>query len=280
MFSTQKPTVKKIIHTMPMCAALLMVSHAYATGAQPVSRTYVDTQDRLLQTQITTLQTEGVAGPTGATGANGATGAAGANGTNGTNGATGATGATGSGTTYTVGQQAFGGYIFYLDSTNAHGLIVAATDQNSAGITWTNPFNPDTPYTSALGDGIGAGQMNTSLIVAQYTENTNGNFAARVCVSYCIRANGPATCPPPSQGSVATPTTLGYSDWYLPSLSELTVLFTNNTGSAGYTALSGTYWSSTETGQTTAYAASGNTLTSVVTLLKSTPEKVRCIRAF
>ncbi len=47
--------------------------------------------------------------------------------------------ATPSGAKYTVGQSAFGGKIFYVDSTGQHGLVAAITDEpGGANYTWGN----------------------------------------------------------------------------------------------------------------------------------------------
>ena len=65
--------------------------------------------------------------------------------------------------------------------------------------------------------------MNTAIIVAaQMADNPTGSFAARVCSNYSFN----------------------YGDWYLPSISELDLLYAQKSVVGGF---SGTYyWSSTE----------------------------------
>jgi len=57
-----------------------------------------------------------------------------------------------------------------------HGLIAATADQ-SAGIQW---YNGTYRYTGTTGDGLGAGAMNTAMIVAtQMADNQTGNFCRK-----------------------------------------------------------------------------------------------------
>ena len=66
--------------------------------------------------------------------------------------------------------------------------------------------------------------MNTKLIVAQQTEDDFfGNFAAKVCADF--------------QGG-------GYGDWYLPSKSELNLMYNQKDVIGGFA--NALYWSSTE----------------------------------
>ena len=210
--------------------------------------------------------------PTVATGATGATG---------DTGATGATGATGSGTTYSIGQQVFGGVVFWLDSTNQHGLIVSMAD-NSTGIKWDNN-SPSYIVTGATGNGIGAGAMNATLTFAKVlgtTGNTTStSFAAGVCSNYRVGVNGNATtntCPATGASGTAT----CYADWYLPSEYELNQLVHASLGSpSGYTAMLGNYWSSTENNNTSAWSEySDGEFHSTNT--KNSDFLVRCVRAF
>jgi hypothetical protein len=156
----------------------------------------------------------GVTGPTGSQGLTGATGPTGADGTTGPQGLTGATGAIGptgpSGgppgptgptgivpTRHYIGEHYQGGIIFFVDTTGQHGLIAASADQ-SAGIAWSNITNTLIGASAqSRTDGLG----NTNAIIAQPGHTIS---AASICTSY-------------SGG--------GYTDWYLPSLQELSMIY-------------------------------------------------------
>ena len=137
---------------------------------------------------------------------------------------------------YKIGDMAQGGIVFYVDESGEHGLV-ADTADISTGIQW---YNGAYKVTNATGDGVGSGEMNTMLIIAQQTvDNTAGNFAALLCANLV-------------RGS--------YGDWYLPSKDELDLMWKNlhrfgcsnevPDSSTCLTALGGFesafYWSSTE----------------------------------
>ena len=159
--------------------------------------------------------------------------------------------------TYSVGDFAHGGIVFWLDATGQHGLIAATTDQ-STGIKW---YNGTYRYTGTTGDGLYAGAMNTTMIVAtQMADNQTGNFAAKVCADYSVTVGG-----------------VTYGDWYLPSKYELNLLYLQKTAVGGFA--SAYYWSSGENGSHTAWLqtfANGSQTTSS----KGSPYYVRAIRAF
>jgi hypothetical protein len=141
-------------------------------------------------------------------------------------------------TKYQIGDQAKGGIIFWVDETGEHGLVAAPIDQ-SDGIAWSNG---ELRVTNATGDGIGAGEMNTMLIIAlQTNDNTTGNFASKLCSDLMITgANGEI-----------------YGDWYLPSKHELDLMY-NNLHSAGLGNFnpSKPYWTSKELDSTNAWIQS------------------------
>jgi hypothetical protein len=126
--------------------------------------------------------------------------------------------------TLAIGDSYQGGVIFWLDATGQHGLIATTADQ-STGIQWYNGTNR---YTGTTGDGLYAGAMNTTMIVAtQMADNQAGNFAAKVCADYSVTVGG-----------------VTYGDWYLPSKYELNLLYLQKTAVGGFA--SAYYWSSTE----------------------------------
>lgn len=146
--------------------------------------------------------------------------------------AKGDTGATGSGTAHTIGEQYQGGIIFWVNADGQHGLIASKADQNA--IQW---YNGTYKKTGSTGGGIGAGAMNTTMIVAtQIADNQTTNFAAKVATDYSVQNDGVTAC----TGAVAETC---WGDWYLPSKFELRLLY-NKKSSVNIG--ENFYWSSTE----------------------------------
>ena len=168
------------------------------------------------------------------------------------------TGNTVSAKTYSVGDFAHGGIVFWVDETGQHGLVCAKEDQ-STGIQW---YNGNYPTVNAVRDGIGAGMYNTERIIANQGV---GSHAAQLCANY--------------QGG-------GYGDWYLPSKAEVNLMYQNKTvidatatvnGGSGFAITD--YWSSTEDNISSAwvqYFDSGYQVTSN----KGNTGRVRAVRAF
>ena len=128
----------------------------------------------------------------------------------------------GCGTCHFIGESYGGGVVYYIYDGGQHGLIIA---NNYSEVPWWN----GTPrFTGTTGDGVNAGAMNTTLIVAaQYADNpTTGNFAAKVCADFIAG---------------------GFGDWYLPSKMELNLLFLQKDNLPGLSFIpQWQYWSSTE----------------------------------
>jgi len=118
--------------------------------------------------------------------------------------------------------------------------------------------------TEALGNGIYAGKMNTSLIIANQGHDSN-DYAAGVCASYTFVQNGRM-----------------YGDWYLPSKSELNNMYQQKAALAlvGCGFASASYWSSTETGSHTACDQDFTNGTQASSAGKGMALHVRAIRAF
>ena len=180
----------------------------------------------------------GAKGDTGAAGAKGDTGAAGTNGTNGTN------------ATFAITQQSVcdgtdadatanelckigmtgpgGGHVFLVDYYDQYAgfdyLEAAPVACEQANTTWSAA---DTAVAAARGwaaSGVGAGQANTTAILAVFTSATTSNNAAKYADSL--------TC--------GTQT-----DWFLGSIGEMKLMY-NNLQSVGSFASDDYYWSSTE----------------------------------
>jgi len=156
-----------------------------------------------------------------------------------------------------VGENSGGGIVFYVYDKGRHGLIAAPSDQDQ-GIEWYNGIKR---YTNTTGDGLGAGEMNTALIIAQQTsDNPMSNFAAKVCADYSVTSDG-----------------VSYGDWYLPSKYELALLYLEKDIVGN---LKGEYyWSSTEFSSISAWAQNFST-GAQTNLNKSLPYSVRAVRAF
>jgi hypothetical protein len=145
----------------------------------------------------------GAQGPQGPQGLTGPQGPAGNDGATGPQGPQGPAGPTTPGTfTHYIGEQFGGGVIFHLFKDaqgNEHGLIVDISDLSNNQI-WSNEF--------FIGIGISArstwnGNANSLSIIAQPSHT---NSAASICLA--------------SNNN-------GFSDWYLPSVDELSLLWQN-----------------------------------------------------
>jgi hypothetical protein len=152
-----------------------------------------------------------------------------------------------------IGAKNQGGVIFYLDGKGG-GLISALFNQGDA---WSTQWGCYTPLPSlsipgATGTAIGTGQSNTLAIV---TDCNDPQSAAAKCAKLTIG---------------------DYSDWFLPSLDEMTEMYKQkNVVGIG----SQLYWSST---QYSAHSAHVRSFYDGVTWswYKYKNESVRCIRAF
>ena len=162
---------------------------------------------------------------------------------------------------WTIGTSYQGGVIAYIlqsgdpgfDASIQHGIIAATNDQ-STGIKWSNSEIPKT--TGAIATALGTGNVNTNIIVSSLG---GGSYAAKLCYDLVLN---------------------GYSDWYLPSKDELNKLYLNKASIGGFASYY--YWSSSESniylawGQDFRYGSQGIS----TKYSSSTDYKVRAIRAF
>jgi hypothetical protein len=151
-----------------------------------------------------------------------------------------------------IGREIYGGIVFYLDGSGEHGLVCTKNDLNYYSFIW----GENGQNYNAFGDGIGAGIQNTQKIVDLYTGTQT--TAAKAC--YNLSENG-------------------YTDWYLPSLTELNYMYLNlklnDLGSLSWS----NYWSSTESNLSYANVIDFDDGT-ISQLYKSNSYKVRAIRQF
>lgn len=149
-----------------------------------------------------------------------------------------------------IGEEFGGGIIFYIDSTNNHGLIVSSVDQ-STSMVWGTFENA----VGASGKMVGMGKSNTEKITKA---NPKGELAANICRK--LKLNG-------------------FDDWFLPSIDELKLIYQNLKLIGIGNFMNDVYWSSTETDFNNAWlmnfgsghAVENNTSTAV---------RVRAVRQF
>jgi hypothetical protein len=119
---------------------------------------------------------------------------------------------------YTVGKNGpAGGIVFYITDGGLHGLEVAPIDLGSSGAVWGCK---GTSITGAYGTAVGEGAANTAAIVSGCIEP---NIAAKLADNYTLN---------------------GYSDWFLPSKDELSLLYQKRFVVEGFDLWY--YWSSSE----------------------------------
>jgi len=145
-------------------------------------------------------------------------------------------------TTYSVGDFAQGGVVFWVDGTGQHGLV-CSTQETYIATPWDSYGMA--PPTIAKGDGIYSGEMNTSIIIS------------------VLAADGPVSIINPARRCNETKITEGgttYGYWYLPSKYELKLICINNTTIDSIATANGgdpldafEFWSSTEYSDTEAH---------------------------
>lgn len=141
-----------------------------------------------------------------------------------------------------------GGLIFYLDTITGNGMVAAPIDQ-SFNIMWGCP-ELDLP--GAENRPIWTGATNTENII---TNCTTGDVAAKLCTNLDLN---------------------DYSDWFLPSLDELSLMYHNLD-----VIPENTYWSSSQMTSEMSWVISFGESTSIsYGMNKEAPSGVRAARKF
>ena len=184
-------------------------------------------------------------------------------------------GSSSSNNTYSVGDFAHGGVVFWVDNTGQHGLVCTKEDLSvnpsdpTIGVRWhAGSFG----NTQAKGDGVYAGKANTSIIIASHVSigDDGSTNASRMCNEIEI-----------------TESSITYGDWYLPSKEELYLMWLNrnainttavSNGGSNFTTL--WYWSSTESSNMAVEAQRFNSSGSQSASNKGNTCYVRAVRAF
>jgi hypothetical protein len=152
-----------------------------------------------------------------------------------------------------VGKPYAGGIIFDLDSSGQHGLVCASSDQDT--VQW-GCSGTDIPGTSTA---VGTGAVNTAFIVAGCSQRP---IAASVCSDLVLN---------------------GYSDWFLPSLGELQLMYNrlHIQGLGGFSGSFSFYYSSSQSNSVAAWTVYFNNGSAEDWLFKNDIQiRVRAVRAF
>ena len=272
--------------------------HAAYISALQVKTTALETKTNALQNKINTIP-QGKQGLQGAQGKQGLQGTQGTQGEKGVKGDVGAVGPSGlrglpgaytagdgiviEGTvikanrpTHHIGDLYRGGIVFWLDETGQHGLIASKKDINqNQGVQWHNGESGN-KVTNARADGVGAGEGNTHLIIAQQTiDQQSGTFAALISAKYRVQEDGETPCSIPSSLAETC-----YGGWYLPSAYELALIRANLSQQGISYFAPDYYWSSTECSTTTAWMQNFTTGEQVANDKASTLGQIRAVSRF
>jgi hypothetical protein len=148
-----------------------------------------------------------------------------------------------------IGSNYAGGIVFYVDGTGQHGLVCAPSGQGY--FPW-GCFGTDIVGTSTA---FGTGQVNTNLILSACPTRP---IAASVCADLVLN---------------------GYSDWYLPSIGEVQMMY-SRLYLPGFG--SGWYWSSSQNSPLYAWVMGfyNGSVNDVYGDGKGGDNRVRAVRAF
>jgi hypothetical protein len=152
---------------------------------------------------------------------------------------------------YVIGSIHAGGLVFYNDG-NGHGFVCAQSDQSTSaswGCTGTAIVGTSTD--------INTGAANTNAIVTGCAE---ASFAAKICSDLSLES---------------------YTDWYLPSLDELKLMYTNlHKKGYGNFSTTNSYWSSSQYNASLAWYAIFGFNPTYAETTKNYNFYVRAVRSF
>jgi hypothetical protein len=161
--------------------------------------------------------------------------------------------------TYALGDTGpAGGFVFYVTDGGLHGLEAAPEDYFTP-IKWQIGEYPDT---SAIGDGVGAGAMNTMLIIAKQGADST-TYAAGIAANLEISYSG-----------------VVFGDWYLPSKHELNLMYVNLHMNDVGELESASYWSSSQISSSVAWGQRFDNGDFLGQANKNAEFRVRAVRAF
>lgn len=157
-----------------------------------------------------------------------------------------------------IGESYGGGIIFYVDNTGKHGLVASPADL-PVSVPWDNGLiaagkvDGDVTTNTALG----TGKANTDYIISKL--DSTGTYAALTCRKY---------------------STNGFTDWFLPSRDELTLMKQNLADKKTGDFMAPGYWSSStyESGYYAYMQSLSSTIYSTITM--DNVEGIRAARAF
>jgi hypothetical protein len=148
-----------------------------------------------------------------------------------------------------------GGLVFYIENGGRNGLEAAREDQdNGSGAVWGCPSRV---INGADGELIGRGATNT-LDIVEDCEDVN--IASKLAYNYESET--------------------GYTDWFLPSKDELNAMYINLDLEDSGDFTDNSYWSSSESSDTAAWAQGFISGQQSEFYSKALPTRVRAVRAF
>ncbi|MCX6250938.1 MAG: hypothetical protein NTX61_09305 [Bacteroidetes bacterium] len=135
---------------------------------------------------------------------------------------------------HSIGESYGGGIVFFVYDGGRHGLIADQYDYGFMGATPLRWYGGSYTITRAMGNGVGSGLLNTSIIIANQGSVDGSEFAAAACNETYESIDG-----------------VIYGGWYLPSKKELDLLYSQKDVVGNFEDVY--YWSSTEHNANTAY---------------------------
>lgn len=172
--------------------------------------------------------------------------------------------------TYSIGDFAHGGIVFWVDETGRHGLVCSKNDYNTR-LRW---YAGTIGRTLSMSKKISAGKANTQIIIAAHVAigDDGALYAARACNEMIVTEGGKS-----------------YGDWFLPSVDEMSEIYLRmevinatavaNGGSVMVVTPNSFYWSSTERDAETAFAFSPEQFVPIYHM-KTSQGHIRPVRAF